>query len=209
MRHRCGYTVVMARRAWDADAGTVRTWDGVVVFWVVFWLVMGAWTGYLLWQLTGLAASTVDSGRSLDSAASALRQLSSVPLIGDQTGALGEQVGATADGIVRNGTQADRSIRGLSLLLGVAVALAPSGAVLLFYLPARVARRREVRAVRRGLGRRGDSTAMQALLAHRAVANLTPSELMSITPDPHGDLVAGRHEDLAAAELHRLGLRSA
>ncbi|NHA69627.1 hypothetical protein [Phycicoccus flavus] len=196
----------MARRAWDADAGTVRTWDGVVVFWVVFWLVIGAWTGYLLWQLTGLAASTVDSGRSLGSAASALRTLSAVPIIGDQTGALGEQVGATADGIVRSGRQADSSIRGLSVLLGAAVALAPSGAVLLFYLPARVARRREVKHVRRGLDEHGDTAAMRALLAHRAVATLDPSRLMSITSDPHADLAEGRHGDLAAAELHRLGI---
>ncbi len=199
----------MARRAWDADAGTVRSWDGVVVFWVVFWLVLGVWTGYLIWQLTGLAESTVNSGHSLASAGSALRKLSSVPLIGDQTGALGQQVGATADGIVRSGDQADRSIRGLSVLLGAAVALAPSGAVLMFYVPARVARRQEVRQVRRGLGRHGDSTAMRALLAHRAVANLTPSELMSISSDPHGDLAAGRHRDLAAAELHRLGIHPA
>ena len=50
---------------------------------------------------------------------------------------------------------------------------------------------------------------MRALLAHRAVATLTPSQLMSITADPHGDLTAGRHRDLALAELRRLGIRSA
>lgn len=196
----------MVRRAWDADAGTVRTWDGVVFFWVVFWLAIGVWTGYQLWQLTGLAASTVDSGRSLGSAADALQRLSSIPIIGDRTGALGDQVGATADRIVTSGQQADRSIRGLSVLLGVAVAAGPTGAMLICYLPARLARRREGRGVREALRREAPAAPLLAVLAHRAVANLSPTELFAISADPHGDLAAGRHEALAAAELARLGI---
>lgn len=196
----------MGSRAWDADAGTVRTWDGVVVFWVVFWLAVGAWTGYQLWQLTGLAASTIDSGRSLGSAADALQRLSSIPIIGDRTGALGEQIATTSEQIVSSGQQADRSIRGLSVLLGVAVAVAPTGAVLMFYLPARVARRREARRLRESLRREESAAPLLALLAHRAVGSLSPTELFAITPDPYGDLAAGRHEALADAELARLGI---
>lgn len=198
----------MWTRAWDADAKSMRTWDAVVLFWVVFWLVVGVWTGYQLWQLTGLAASTVDSGRALESAATSLQQLSKVPLIGAQTGALGEQVGTTAGQIVASGEAADRSIRGLSVLMGVAVSLAPTGAVLLFYLPARIARRREVDRVARALRAADGAPALWALLAHRAVANLPSSELLAITSDPRGDLAAGRYGDLAVAELTRLGLRA-
>ncbi len=196
----------MGSRQWDADAGAVRTWDGVVLFWVVFWLAVGAWTGYQLWQLTGLAASTIDSGHSLGQAADALQRLSSIPIIGDRTGALGDQVGSTADQIVASGQQADRSIRGLSVLLGVAVAVAPTGAVLMFYLPARLARRRESRAVRESLGHEESAAPLLALLAHRAVGSLSPTELLAITADPQGDLAAGRHDALATAELSRLGI---
>ncbi len=181
-------------------------WDSIVVFWVVFWLVVGAWTGYQLWELTGLAASTVDSGRSLGSAASALQTLSSLPFIGDRTGALGDQVGQTADQIVQSGQAADRSIRGLSILLGVAVAVAPAGTFLLVYLPSRLARRQAIRRVREALDGGESETAMRALLAHRAVGNLAPGELLAVTGDPHGDLTAGRYEALAAAELRRLGI---
>lgn len=177
-----------------------------MLFWVVFWLAVGAWTGYLLWQLTGLAVSTVDSGRSLGSAAEALEKLSNVPLIGERTGALGEQIGSTAEQIVASGQQADQSIRGLSVLLGVSLAVAPAGAVLMFYLPARMARRRESRRVREALGSDESAAQLLALLAHRAVGSLPPTQVLAITSDPVGDLAAGRHEDLAAAELARLGI---
>ncbi|MEO7421988.1 MAG: hypothetical protein ABIU87_06290 [Ornithinibacter sp.] len=196
----------MGTSAWDADARAIRTRDGVVVFWVVFWLAVGAWTGYQLWQLTGLAASTVDSGRSLGSAAEALQKLSSVPLIGERTGALGEQIGSTAEHIVSSGQQADRSIRGVSVLLGVSLAVAPAGAVLMFYLPARMARRREAHRMREALSSEESAAPLMALLAHRAVGSLPPTEVLAISADPYADLAAGRHEDLAAAELERLGI---
>ena len=51
---------------------------------------------------------------------------------------LGRRIGATAAQIVDAGQQADRSIRGLAVLLGLAVALGPSAPVLVFYLPARL-----------------------------------------------------------------------
>jgi hypothetical protein len=124
------------------DAGTLRLLDGALMFWVVLWLVIGAWAGYLIWQLTALSASTVESGRSLGVAADALTNLGSVPVVGDASKEFGDRIGATAAQVVDAGHQADRSIRGLAVLIGLAVALGPSAPVLLFYLPARLRLRR-------------------------------------------------------------------
>lgn len=115
--------------------------DGLAAFWVVLWLVVGAWTGYEVWQLTALSRAAVDSGRSLRSAASALEQLDGVPLVGDTTAPLADQVGATAEQIVAGGERSERSVKGLAVLLGLAVGIGPSGPVVLLYLPQRGSRR--------------------------------------------------------------------
>lgn len=196
----------MLVRTWDADAATMRVWDGVTAFWVMLWLVVGAWTGYQIWQLTGLSASTVQAGHALGAAGKALQDLSGIPLIGSRTGELGNQVATTGAGIVTGGEHADSSIRALAVLVGLAVGLSPAGPVLLFYLPRRLARGREIRGVSRVLREHGASPVVLAHLANRAVSSLTMAELMKVTPDPAADLAAGRHEALAAAELSHLGL---
>lgn len=190
------------------DAVTLRVWDGVLLFWVVLWVVVGAWTGYLIFQLTELTDSVVDSGRALQTAGGALTALGSIPLIGERTAELGQEVTATADGIVASGGQARESVRGMGILIGLAVALGPTGPALLFYLPARLAHAKEARAVARWLNDGTGGAALQAYLAGRAVANLTVGDLRRVSRDPHGDLAAGRHGALAQAELHRLGLRA-
>jgi hypothetical protein len=125
------------------DARTLRLLDGAFVFWVVLWLVVGAWAGYLIWQLTALSSATVDSGNSLGVASQALKNLKSVPVVGDATNDFGERIGTNASQVIDAGRQADRSIRGLAVLIGLSVALGPSAPVLLFYLPARLRLRRE------------------------------------------------------------------
>lgn len=196
----------MRIRLWNADARSLRTWDGIMGFWIVFWLVVGAWTGYQLWQLTGLSASTVESGRALRSAGEALVNMSDLPVIGDKTGEVGRNVVETATGIVHSGQRADQSIRALSVLIGVAVGVAPIGPVLLFYLPSRRSFEREVSQISRTLADEGRSRVLDAHLASRAVATLGFAELRAVTDDPAGDLAAGRHDALARAELARLGL---
>lgn len=201
------YTSAMRWPGRGTDAVTLRLWDGVLLFWVVLWVVVGGWTGYLIFQLTELTESVVDSGRALQTAGGALEALGSIPLIGERTAELGREVTSTADGIVVSGGQARESVRGTSVLIGLAVALGPTGPALLFYLPARLAHAREARAVARWLHDGTGGAALEAYLAGRAVANLTASDLRRVSEDPHGDLAAGRHGPLARAELRRLGVR--
>src|SRR5689334_13330912 len=108
------------------DRPCVRVRDGLMSFWVVLWLVVGGWTGYEIWQLTALSASTVESGQSLGVAAGALQNLSGLPVVGESSKNVGDQISATAADIVAAGRQADRSLRGMAVLVGLAVALGPS-----------------------------------------------------------------------------------
>ncbi len=196
----------MAQGSWTADARAVRAWDGVVFFWILLWLAVGALVGYEMWQLTGLSQSAVDSGRALGTAGRALQDLSGLPVIGSRTGELGDQVVASGGSIVDSGTQSGGSIRALSVLTGVVIALAPTGPVLLLFVPSRARQRRERRAM--GLALRDPQRSDQAIahLARGAVANLGFTQLVAISPDPDADLAAGRHEQLARAEMRRLGL---
>lgn len=185
----------------------MRAWDGIMFFWIVFWLVVGGWTGYQIWQLTGLSSSTVDSGRALQSAGQALQHLGDTPLIGEQTGQIGDRVVTTASGIVTAGERADSSIRGLSVLIGLAIGLAPTGPVLLFYLPMRAAHRRDVVAIRRVVADGSGQEALQLHLAHQALSSMSYAQVHAVVDDRSGDTSASSGgEALAEAELVRLGL---
>jgi hypothetical protein len=76
----------------DVDDRRSRPRDDLVLLWVVAWLVVGAWSGYLVWQLTELSASAVASGRSLGVAAEALQNLGSVPVVGDASADFGRRI---------------------------------------------------------------------------------------------------------------------
>lgn len=118
-------------------AATKRRADlasGVVALWVVFWLVVGVWTGYELWQLSQLGATVADSGQALDAAGSALQSLVDVPVVGDSTAELGGEVREAATDIVGGALEAQETTRRLSVLLGLTIALVPSLPVLALFL---------------------------------------------------------------------------
>jgi len=196
----------MRASTWTASDHTVRRWDAVVVAWVLFWLIAGVIAGYEIWQLTALSQSTVDSGQGLQRAGDALRRLGDTPVIGEKTGQIGDQISQTAAGIIVGGQRASSSIKGMSLVIGLAVALIPTGSVLGSYLPGRRTRSRDVAAIRTALGHAGLTGPLEAYLAQRAVSFLPITALLQVTEDPHGDLSAGRHRALASAELGRLGI---
>ncbi|MDN5764762.1 MAG: hypothetical protein L0H78_02960 [Humibacillus sp.] len=203
-----GYICVMkVRQSWLRDADSVRTWDGVVAFWVVFWLVVGALAGWQIWNLGALSTGVVDSGRALGTAGKALQDISGLPVIGERTGELGQQVVTSGASIVAGGQEAATSTRVLAILLGFTIGFGPLGPVLFVYLPGRLAWRAEVAQIGSLLGDPTRRDAVMAALARRCLTNLTVAEVLKVTRDPEADLAAGRHDRLAAAELRRLGLR--
>lgn len=195
----------MPPHALTAGSDDIRLWDGIVVFWVAFWIVMGAAIGVTIWSLSGLADSTVESGRALDSAGQALEGLGRIPVIGDGPGEFGTQVRDTASGIVQNGEQAGHSLKILAVLLGISIAVVPSVPVVGFYLPFRLARRRDVQQVRTALQTQGLTPQLQQYLAGRASVHLAFSQVSPGLPAAAGPEVEG----LARAELDRLGIQAA
>ncbi|CAN5780484.1 hypothetical protein BH20ACT6_BH20ACT6_21830 [soil metagenome] len=190
-----------------ADESTVRVLDGLVAFWLVLWLVMGAWTGYTMWQLSAMGDTLASSGEALDSAGTALEALSDVPVVGDRTAELGQQVVKTAGDVTSSGADFKSRFRVLSLLIGVSIAAIPTTPVVGLYLPLRWARRRDLADLRRALAHDGNDPRLRRYLAHRALTGMPYSALTQISADPWRDVDTGDTDALAAAELRRLGLR--
>ena len=101
-------------------------WSGAVAAWCALWLVVGAWTGYELWQLGELGGAVAETGRSLGAAGDALEGLGRTPLVGERTEELGAQVKSSSADIVTEAEGAQGSLRQLAVLLGLTVALVPS-----------------------------------------------------------------------------------
>ncbi len=191
------------------DAWALAVLDGFVVFWIALWIVLGLLTGSQVWQLSSLSDSAQASAVAADTAGEALQSLSGLPLVGDSSGQLGDEVRAAAEQVRVSAAQTDVTLHRLGFLLGASIILIPLTPVFGMYLPNRLTRGREVRALRRRLRGGAMDAPLQAYLARRAVDVLPYQQLRTVTDDPTGDLQDGRHDALARAELARLGLRIA
>lgn len=185
---------------------TLSLLDGVVAFWLVLWMVVGALTGFEIWSLSRLADTAEISARAVDSAGEALQGLSEIPLVGDEPGALGTEVRAASADISRSAGQTREQVRQLSVLLGLAIFLIPVSPVIGLYLPLRLQHRNYLSDIRRAMDSGTDQSALDAYLAHSALAHMGFTDLTRVTRDPARDVAEGRHAALAAAELERLGL---
>lgn len=190
-----------------ADTSTVRLLDGLVGFWFVLWLVIGGWTGWTIWELSVLGDTVTTSGEAIGTAGDALVDLAGVPVIGDDTAEVGEQVAGAGGDIAQRGQSVKSQLRQLAILLGLAIALMPTTPVLGLYLPLRSARRREVAAIGRSLQVHSGDPRLERYLAERAVRALSFDEVESLVGDPWRALHEGNTKPLADAELRRLGLR--
>lgn len=128
-----------------ADHSTLRRLDGLVLFWLVLWLVIGGWTGYTIWQVSEVGDSLTTSGRAISSTGDALAALESVPVVGERTAELGGEVLVAGEDIVVRGQEVESQLRQLAILLGLAIVLLPAAPALWLYVPLRNARQRELR----------------------------------------------------------------
>lgn len=181
-------------------------WDGLVLFWVVLWSVLGVMTGVTLWHAADAGDSISSSGRALDSVGRSLQDLASLPLVPERPGKLGTEIVGTAADISERGQQVKGQLHELGILLGVAVVGIPVMPVLGFYLPLRLLRRREVNSVRMAI-RRGPDEVLDRILAERARASLPFDVVVGLlTGEGHGSRDSDSTRRLADAELSRLGL---
>ncbi|MFP5316673.1 MAG: hypothetical protein ACLGI2_00050 [Acidimicrobiia bacterium] len=177
-----------------------------VAGWITLWIAVGITTGVQIRRLGALSDSVVESGRALDTAGRALQDVAQLPIIGERTQRLGDEVRQTAGEIQTAGASSRVTVRWVSTLLAGALILIPTVSVLAMYAPIAIARRRDRRAVERALREPVRAPWLEQFLAHHAVLNIPYDTLREVSADPWGDLERGAYRKLANAELTRLGL---
>lgn len=195
----------MAELALLPSRRALRRLDALAVVTVVVFAALGvlAWTRIA--DLARIGAGLADVAASLDLAARAIALLGEVPVVGESADRLSGSVARAASSVAANAAEVGASVTVLAVVVGLAIALLPLPLVLGVYLPLRLARRREVRGLRRLLAGEPDPMLVEHL-AHGAVARVPYGELRRVSRSPWRDLDAGRHRHLAAAELRRLGV---
>jgi hypothetical protein len=180
--------------------------DLAVLAWTAAWV----WAGLTLFRLVeklavpGARLEQAGGGFAGD-VAEIQEKVGRLPVVGGELqGPFGRLAGVGRT-LADAGATQQAAVHQLALWLGVVVAAVPIVALLLTWLPRRVAWAREAGAASRlRLG-----GADLELFALRAVANRPLRELHRVTPDPAGALRAGEFEALADLELRALGLRAA
>jgi hypothetical protein len=187
----------------------IRTLDVVVLVWVIAWLGMGVYVGRDIRELREVPRTASATGRALDDVSASLQRLASLPLVGSRVAPLASRARDEARSIQTASRATDESIRELSILLGVAVALAPTVPLLALFVPLRISQEREARAFRGAVRQKTDDPVFEEFLARRAAENLPYHRLREISADPWRDIREGRVGDLADAELRRVGVSRA
>jgi len=184
------------------DHRQVRLLDVLVAVWVVAWVVAGLWVAAEVRGLTGLADASEASGRAVERTGAVLESISGLPLVTDD---LQEAAGAVREAGTRVGQEsavARGHARTLSVLLALAVALIPVVPVAGVYVPARVRRARDVRALRRAVAAGADDPALVALLAARARVALPAARALEAGGTDDG----AAERALARREMTRMGI---
>jgi hypothetical protein len=185
--------------------------DLATLAWVLFW-------GSVVWRLFEFLAGFAEAGRLIRLGGQNMivsgrdlgNSLAGLPFVGEQLGDTARDafagVGQPLSGF---GTDVERFILAVSVVLALILSLVVIGPWLSRYLPWRWRRLRRLRAAHRAI--RSPQVAndpnIERALAMRAVPRLEYSPLLDYTPDQLGDWAHGRHDRLARAELASVGLR--
>lgn len=186
--------------------------DAIVAAWSAAWLLAGIEIYRLVISLQRLADGITGAGRQIDGIISAFSSSipPGIPLISsffDQVSTSLEQ--SSGRPLIALGGQVHGDVATLAWVMAVAVAAPPLLIVTGLYLARRWRQAQELGAAHAFVTTAfadGSGAAATALLAYRAVTTLSFAQLMRASRDPVGDLVNGRHEALAAAQLAQLGL---
>jgi hypothetical protein len=185
----------------------MRLLDVVLAIWAAFWIAVAAWTAHEVDALRTLGHTVVKAGAATESTGHALMAVGHLPLVGGRISQLAAQAIAGGASVRASGASTTSTIDALAVLLGIAIGLIPTVPLLVLYVPLRRSWRRDSAAVRGAVARWDGDPALEAYLAHRALAHLPFHELREFGYDGTGDPVT--NAELAAAELRRLGLNRA
>lgn len=190
----------------SADAKTIRALDIGVVVWAIVWLALAVITALEVRSLRQLSTTLVRSSDVLADTADVLASIEDIPVVGSRVKDVQASVRTAAESTRQSGIDSRDNIKDLSVLLGLLIFLVPLLPVLFLYLPLRLSWTREVAAVKAGAKASGDEPAFRDFLARRAMDNLGFAELQRLGIRPWDPVPDGRRDDLARAELARLGL---
>ena len=188
--------------------------DMLTALWVVCWAVAGITVYRVVEGLQTIADGLTSTGHTFDTWIEAFR--GSVPrgipgISSFFTGIADALQRSTGDQLVSLGGQAHGSIDEMALAFGLITALPPILIVGGAYAAWRWRDAREMGsalAFVRSAERSGRLDQARAVLAYRAVAQLSFTQLMAASRDPVGDLASHHYEALATAMLKRAGLNS-
>jgi hypothetical protein len=179
--------------------------DLATLAWTVAWVAAGLALYRLVERLAVPGARVEQAGSDFAGDVAVIQErIGRVPVVGDQLQGPFGRLAGTGRTLAEAGATQQEVVHQLALWLGVVVAAVPVVALLLVWLPRRVAWAREAGAASR---LRMDGADLE-LFAIRAVANRPLRELRRVSADPAGALRAGEHEALADLELRALGLRA-
>lgn len=129
------------------------------------------------------------------------------PLVGGRLEEALREAGAATGGDVEvAGRRGEDAAHELADVLGVLFFGLPAVLVLALWLPRRIEQVRTLTAAAGALAEPADPERAR-LIAMRAAFGLPYAELVRHTPDPLGDLAAGRYDGLLAAAFDEVGLR--
>jgi hypothetical protein len=178
--------------------------DLAVVAWTAAWVWAGMTLYRLVEKLAVPGARLEQAGGGFAGDVSEIQQkIGRLPVVGDQLQDPFGRLAGVGQTLADAGATQQQVVHQLALWLGVLVAAVPIAALLVAWLPRRVAWAREAGAASR-LRLAGADLELFAL---RAVANRPLRQLHRVTPDPAGALRSGEFEGLAELELRTLGLR--
>jgi hypothetical protein len=196
---------VISHLALLPDRRAMRRIDVTVLLFVAVCGALGLIAGRQLWELARLGASLLAAAQAIEETGRGVALLSRVPVVGSGAEQLSQSIAAAAVSLRSTGVGTSGAIETLAVVVGLAVGLVPLLAVAAGYLPLRLARIRQIRALRRLVRGRPDALVVEHL-ARQAATRLPLGDLRRVSRSPWQDLADGRHHRLAAAELRRLGL---
>lgn len=188
--------------------------DMLAAAWTVLWVAAGLGVYSTVMALQVIGDGLTSTGRTFDSWLEAFKSASprGIPFLSQFLQAQATNLQrAGGDQLIAAGGQAHTSIHNLALALGVLTAAPPILIVAGAYAIWRWRDAREMGsalAFVRSAERSGRLEQARALLAYRAVSNLSFTRLMKVSGDPVGDLAAHRYDALAAEMLKQAGLES-
>lgn len=178
--------------------------DVMVAAWVVLWIVVGIVVADAANGLTQLSDAVGAAGGAVTDSGEALGSLD-LPIVGQPLADAAAGIERAGQDVEATGRSTRADIERFSRLLGLAVALIPTVPMLAYYLPPRLARGREAGAFKQMVHDGDGDPRLEEFLARRAVERLSYSRLRAVSRMPWRDLDEGRFEQLAEAELRRMG----